>query len=248
MEAEHDGYRRMPQGVTHRRRVVYFRRNTWIIVDDFRGSGEHTFDFHYHLPEDVEVSGLEQDENGVAVRAEKGKLRLRLIASQPVTSELIRGETAPIAGWASRGYGEKKPSSTLRATLTGFAPAMAITFLVPPSNDEGVSGGSFDPAVWRLMMEGGSGFACSYGHNGFEDIIVRSDGDSEMAVADFRMRGEFFWLRLEGGVLKQVLATRACGLDHASRSIFRRSEPGFYFGVIGAGSEEKSLCAEFAGS
>ncbi len=30
------------------------------------------------------------------------------------------------------------------------------------------------------------------------------------------MRGEFFWLRLEGGVLKQVLAVRALRLDAAA--------------------------------
>lgn len=248
VEAEHDGYRRMPQGVTHRRRVVYFPPEYWIIVDDFRGSGEHTFDFHYHFAPDVQISGLEQDENGVVVRAEKGKLRLRLVASKPVTAELIRGETAPIAGWASHGYGEKQPCSTLRATLTGTAPLVAITFLVPPSNDEGVSDGSSDPAVWRLLMESGSGIACSYGHNGFEDIIVRSNGKSEMSVTDFRMRGEFFWLRLEGGVLKQVLAEGACSLDRAGTRIFRRSEPGTFWSVMDAGSEGKSLCAEFAGS
>jgi hypothetical protein len=48
-----------------------------------------------------------------------------------------------------------------------------------------------------------------------------------MTVADFRMRGEFFWVRLEGGVLKHVLAVRACALDRGNLSIFRLSQPGF---------------------
>ncbi len=211
VEGEHDGYRRMPQGVIHRRRLLCIPPNQWIIVDDFRGSGEHTFDFHYHFPADVEVSGLP----------------LRLFGSQPV-------KTTRIAGWMSRGYGEKLPCSTLRATLTGPAPAAAMTFLVAAPDD-----------VRRLTLESGSGIACAYEHDGIEDIAVLSTGDSEMAVEDFRLRGEFFWLRLEGGVLKQVLAVRACGLDRGGRSIFRRSEPGPY---SDAEVEEKSLCAEFVAS
>ena len=247
MEGEHDGYRRMPHGVIHRRRLLYIPPESWIVVDDFRGSGEHRFDFHYHFASDVEVSGLEQDEVGVLVRAEQAVL-LRLFAVRPVTSaELIHGDTARIGGWVSRGYGEKKPCTTLRATLTGPLPAAAMTFLVPaPNGPAREPDGSCESVVRRLAVESGSGIACSYEHHGFVDIAVLSTGDSEMAVADFRMRGEFFWLRLEGGVLKQVLAVRACGMDRGGQSIFRRSEPGPYFGVIDAGWEEKSLCAEFA--
>lgn len=217
VEAEHDGYRRMPQGVIHRRRLLHVPPESWIVVDDFRGCGEHTFDFRYHFPEDAEAAGL----------------RLPLFASHPL-------KTARTAGWVSRGYGEKKPCSTLRATFTGAVPAAAMTFLLP--------GGWSDAVVQQLTLESGSGIACSYQHHGFEDIAVFSCGDSEMRVAGFCMRGEFFWLRLEDGVVKQVLAVRACSLVRGGETIFRRSEPGPYFGVMDAGSEEKSLCAEFAGS
>jgi hypothetical protein len=199
--------------VTHRRRVLYVPPDSWIVVDDFRGSGEHTFDFHYHFAPDVEVSGMEQDETGVLVRAEEAGMLLRLVAPQPVTSAEL------IGGWASRAYGEKKPCATLRATLTGPAPTAAMTFILPH--------GPCPPVVRRLKVESGSGIACSYEHDGFQDIAALSTGDAEMTVADFRMRGEFFWVRLEGGVLKHVLAVRACALDRGNLSIFRLSQPGF---------------------
>jgi len=216
VEGEHDGYRRLPQGVIHRRRLLFIPPESWIVVDDFRGSGEHKFDFLYHFPEDAEESGL----------------RLSLFASHPV-------QTARTAGWISRGYGEKKPCSTFRATFTGAVPAGAMTFLLPHGREE---------VVRQLTLANGSGIACSYEHHGFEDIAVLAIGDSVMTLADFRMRGEFFWLRLEGGVLKQVLAVRASSLDRGGSDIFRRSEPGPYFGVMDAAPKEKNLCAEFAGS
>jgi hypothetical protein len=217
VEGEHDGYRRMPQGVIHRRRLLFIPPEAWLVVDDFRGSGEHTFDFRYHFPAD-------------AAAAEP---QLRPIASQPV-------KTVRTAGWVSRGYGEKKPCSTLRATFTSPVPAAAMAFLLPD--------GRRGAAVRQLALESGSGIACSYEHHGFQDIAVLSLGDSEMTVADFRMRGEFFWLRLKGGALKQALAVRARSLARGSEDTFRRSEPGPYLGVMDAGPIEKSLCAEFAGS
>jgi hypothetical protein len=135
------------------------------------------------------------------------------VAAQPLTSAEL------IGGWASRAYGERKPCATLRATLTGQAPAAAMTFVLPH--------GPCLPVVRRLKVESGSGIACSYEHDGFEDIAAFSTGDSEMSVADFRLRGEFFWLRLKSGVLQHVLAVRARALGQGSRNIFHQSQPGF---------------------
>jgi hypothetical protein len=198
----------MPNGVIHRRRLLYVAPESWIVVDDFRGSGEHQFDFHYHLAEDAAVS---------------------VFASQPL-------QMARIPGWISRGYGEKQACSVLRASFTGPVPAAAMTFLLPEC----------DAAVRQLTVESGSGIACSYTHDGFEDIVALSTGDGELAIAEFRMRGEFFWLRLEGGELRQVMADRASGMSRGGRSIFRRPAPGLYFAEIPAGSDEKNLCVEFA--
>jgi len=108
-----------------------------------------------------------------------------------------------------------------------------MTFLVRPPGPlaRGQKDESRDPVIRRLKVEHGTGLACSYKHDGFEDIAVVSTSDSEIAVADFQMRGEFFWMRLEGGLLKQVFATQACNMDRNGRSIFRRPEPGPYLWV-----------------
>jgi hypothetical protein len=251
----------MPEGVVHRRRLLHIRPGYWIIVDDFRGAGKHTFDFNYHFAPDVEVSSLKHDEDELVARAEQAGLLLGLYASRPVRTELVRGQTAPIGGWASCGYGEKKPSLTLRASLAGSAPAAAITFLVPFQTP--FPNGTLNPVVRRLKMEDGSGIACAYQHLGFEDIVIFSTGNGEIQAAGFRMQGEFFWLRTEDGVLKQVVAIRARSLSHDGRKVFQRSEPGPYFsqswqfepaargidfGAGAAGSEEKSICAQSVGS
>jgi hypothetical protein len=261
IEAEHDGYLRMPKGVVHRRRLLHIKPEYWITVDDFRGSGKHTFDFNYHFAPGVEVSSLNHDDDELVARADHAGLLLGLHASHPVMAELIHGQTAPIGGWASGGYGEKKPSLTLRVSLAGSAPAAAITFLAPFQT--ALSDASLNPVVRRVKLEDGKGIACAYEHDGFEDIAILSTGNREIRAAGFRMQGEFFWLRTESGKLKQVAAIRASSLSHDGRNVFQRSEPGPYFsqswqfesaapgvdfGVVAAGLEGKSICAQSVGS
>jgi len=213
VEAEHDGYAQI--GMTHRRRLLQIPPDYWIVVDDFRGSGEHTFDFYYHLAPDLAVSSLQQDEAELVVSAEPPGLLLGLYASWPLKTEIL-------CGWVSCGYGDKKPGSTVRATLTGPAPAAAMTLLAPPATGA---------VLRRLPVEEGNAIAWSYSHRGFEDLAVLSTGDSEIRVADFRMQGEFFWLRLESGALKRAITIRAGSLNHNGRNVL-----------------EDALCAPSAGS
>ena len=136
----------------------------------------------------------------------------------------------PEQGWASSRYGEKHPCRVVRASFVAPTPFAAITFLSIPSH-----------SIQPLPLETGSGVACTYTHGGFTDVAVLSTSDSEIVAGDFTMRGEFFWMRLEGRVLKQVLAVRAYSLDHGGVNIFRRLRPGPYL-------MEDTVCAEFAAS
>lgn len=207
LEAEQHGYRRLPQPVTHRRRLLHIPGEYWIVADDFQGaSAEHTFDFNYHFGSAVDPVLTCPRETDAEIRAENANFFLGIYASRPVSPELIVGQTAPIAGWASHGYGNLQPASTLRATIIGptlssgvTSPAtVAMTFLLPTSAA---------PAIQRLDVDAGT-IACAYDHGPFRDIAVFSTGNSEVRVADYRMQGEFFWLRMEGNMVRRSLAIR----------------------------------------
>jgi uncharacterized heparinase superfamily protein len=231
LEGEHDGYLRLSQGVIHRRRLLFVAPESWLIVDDLRGSGEHKVDVSFHFAPDLDVSSIERVEDGLKVRVEQEGFVLHLFADRPVQSaKLIRGESAPPGGWASRGYGQKQPCSVLRVTLAGLMPAVVLTCLVRSDGNAGHGpDGLVASQFKRARLEKGQGIACSRRHSGYEDVTVFSTGDREIEVADYRMRGEFFWLRREDGDVRQALAIRACSLEHGGREVFRRSEPGSYF-------------------
>jgi hypothetical protein len=201
VEAEHDGYSNLPDGgVIHRRRVVNIASQYWIVADDFRGAGRHTFDFQFQFGADVDIRPVDHSAAGLVMWAQRAGFLLALHTSEPMVSEELRGEAKPIAGWLSRGYGEKHPGTALRATMQASTPAGALTLLAPTWKA---------PIVRPLRVERGSGIACSYDFEEFTDLSVLSAGDSEIEVANFRMQGNFFWLRTEGGVLTQAFAIGA---------------------------------------
>jgi hypothetical protein len=211
VEAEHGGYGRLPQGgVIHRRRVVNVASQYWIIVDDFRGAGHHTFDFHFHFGDDVDIRTEEHAAAGLILRAGNAGFLFALHATSPLEPEYFRGETTPADGWLSRGYGEKHSGNALRARLRAAAPAGAIALLAPDSRTMRVE---------SIGLNGSRGIACLYECEGFEDLAIWSPGDSEIEVGKFRMQGEFFWLRTENGVFKQALAIGADCLLFEGRNV-----------------------------
>jgi hypothetical protein len=92
VEAEHDAY----PGITHRRLVEQPSPECWTVIDEFRGTGLHTFEIYFHFAEDVETE-------------------FEVTASLPATRELVEG-------WVSRRYGEKRACKTMRVAMTGPAP------------------------------------------------------------------------------------------------------------------------------
>jgi hypothetical protein len=54
--AEHYGYRRLPSSVTHRRTVTFNKpESSWLIEDEFFGSGEHEFEVWFHFASELEL-------------------------------------------------------------------------------------------------------------------------------------------------------------------------------------------------
>jgi hypothetical protein len=54
--AEHYGYRRLTSPVTHRRTVTFNKQEcSWLIDDEFPGSGEHEFEIYFHFTFGLEL-------------------------------------------------------------------------------------------------------------------------------------------------------------------------------------------------
>jgi len=129
-EASHDGYRRLPQPVTHRRAVAFLKPDYWLIRDELTGEGEHEIDRYLHFGSlDAAV-----ERNTKVVHAKwRGDSRLVV---QPVEKDGVEvnvqfGGEHPPGGWLAIGYGKKIPAPVACYRTKSRLPIALNTLLVP---------------------------------------------------------------------------------------------------------------------
>lgn len=111
--AEHDGYRRLSDPVTHRRELRHDKAARCIeVIDDLLCRGAHQAEWFWHFAEDCEVRV--DGERALEVRC--GDRTLTLQCNAGVLS-LHRGEQTPPLGWISRRFDAKNPITTARFVL-----------------------------------------------------------------------------------------------------------------------------------
>jgi hypothetical protein len=128
--AEHDGYRRLRDGVLHRREIALDDSDGSITVtDQLLGRGTHEVTLHWHFAEGCEPQ-VEAD-GTLRVRHAEVELLLTCSAHAPPVLTLHRGEDEPPLGWISRRFDRKQPIWTARFAVPLSAPARLVTQLRP---------------------------------------------------------------------------------------------------------------------
>ena len=139
IEAEHDGYGRLPDPVIHRRAVGFDRAVGSVRIEDsFQCAGRHEVELFFHMHEDAEL--LEACDGEVQVAWHEQ----RVVFSSPDSNarwDVVSGSESPRLGWRSRRFNQKQPIATLRIRAEIDGPSRIRTNLdvysckeVPPSN------------------------------------------------------------------------------------------------------------------
>jgi hypothetical protein len=220
IEAEHDGYRRLPNPVIHRRRVLHVHPNCWVIADDFRGEGAHSFETFFHFPPLAAVRlDPRRSLTSVSLRlAERDYgLSFGFFSSNAVQAGIIQGSRNPVQGWYSGAYGGIQPAPVLCATVHDSVPSSSIAVLIPQT----VGLDSKDlPRLYEQLIDDGTGTACMLHQAGIEDLFVMSLSQAPITVAGFTFEGEFLWVRSIEGHISEVLAINATSAAHGDHVLF----------------------------
>ncbi|MBI4271477.1 MAG: alginate lyase family protein [Candidatus Rokubacteria bacterium] len=147
VDAEHDAYRRLPDPVLHRRRVLFVKPRYWVVVDDLEGGAEHRVELRFQFgPMPVAVDPA----LWARARGPEGHgLLIRPFATVPLKADIIEGEIAPIQGWVSPDYGQRQPAPVLTYSTVTRLPIRIMTLLFPVENPSvGV------PAISALVGKG----------------------------------------------------------------------------------------------
>jgi Uncharacterized protein conserved in bacteria len=109
---EHDGYQRLGDGVTHRRRIDFDRAaRVFTLTDEVRANDIHNYTLHFHFAADCEV---EKQGEGVFL-AQNGPAQVRMTLPEGWQILLLRGEEMPILGWRATRFMVKESVSVLVA-------------------------------------------------------------------------------------------------------------------------------------
>jgi len=127
--AEHSGYARLLQPITHRRTVSFDKRKRWwLIEDDFLGSGSHIFAVRFHFDAGLDVSVYEET-SAMAYEQRSGAKLLVLPLDAKTKPEC---ETQ----FTSSDYCEKRMSIAARWSVSGSAPCSFRWAIVPVCSGE----------------------------------------------------------------------------------------------------------------
>lgn len=130
---EHDGYRRLPDPVVHRRSISFdISTSTLEIVDELECRGAHVVEIPWHWHEDADVI---VDSTDQGVEARHGLSTARLRCEHPgFTCSRHRGDENPILGWVSRRFDEKLPTTCTLFTgrIEGRARIVTTIRVSPP--------------------------------------------------------------------------------------------------------------------
>ena len=124
VSAEHAGYERLVEPIKHRRTVTLNKRDrTWLLEDEFLGTGEHQFELRFHFDAGLEVSVLDEQ----TVSAYDKMTGAKLLVS-PLDLEK---QPALEDQFVSRDYGSKLASMSARWSLTRRVPCKLSWVILP---------------------------------------------------------------------------------------------------------------------
>ncbi len=126
--AEHDGYERLTDPVTHRRAVIALSDGSVLVVDLLMARETHRYSQRWPLHPDLELE--HSGEVAVATKSGAGVL-LSFGSPAPLEITASRGDTEPLAGWWSERLESAIPGWLVAVSTEVEGPVELATLLVP---------------------------------------------------------------------------------------------------------------------
>lgn len=151
-EGESHDYERAPWRIKRRRSVIAYEDDTWVVIDDFFGRGEHEFALHWHCMDAPLV--LIADENRARLETPAGQLWIAFAATSNAIERttIVRGRDEPGSpqGWSAPYYAERQPNPTLEIVARSVAPLRIVTVISPRAMRAAPETTLGDAERWRL--------------------------------------------------------------------------------------------------
>ena len=207
VDGQHDGYQRLKDPVTHRRRVLFIKPYFWLVLDELTAGARHVYDQYFHFGAGAELcsgarlSFTAKYQNGAGI----------VIAPLLTKNLLVQtgfGSTAPVEGWVAYDYAVKVPAHVVKYSKAADQTTHLATLLMPFKNQaRPYQAEVINEKTYRIASDGGAW------------LIIFSDG-SEAKFGDFEFDGEVLCARYDrGGVLVDCFGAGISMINYQGRSV-----------------------------
>ncbi|WP_461205133.1 alginate lyase family protein [Clostridium sp. DL1XJH146] len=123
IDAEHYGYQRLEDQVTHRRKLISINDEFFVVVDTLLGQDEHDIEQFWHFnSNEVELFS----KSLIARSNDENKANIQVI---PLVTSKVKGEV--FESWLSDKYGSKRKAKVARYWIKESLPMDMVTLLIP---------------------------------------------------------------------------------------------------------------------
>lgn len=110
---EHDGYRRLPDPVTHRRGILRLGADHWLVIDALQGRRLHDYRLHWLLLDAPYQTNLEK--TSLELQTAVGQYRIAMACSAVASRlQVTRAAVDSAVGWRSRYYHSREPALSIQ--------------------------------------------------------------------------------------------------------------------------------------
>ena len=206
-DGSHDGFERLGDPVTHRRRIVFIKPAFWLVVDELAAQDQHRYDQYWHFG-----PGAKLTENGdLSVQgnyANGASILVKPLFSDGLSAQQFCGSEEPIQGWVSYDYAVKVPAPALQYSTESKQGATLATLLVP---SKGEAPDVTAKAVSEIQYE------VTCGDSTY--VILLGDGQVQ-TVGDFEFDGEMLYAQFDAnGTLVDCSGAQASLIKYQGKTI-----------------------------
>ncbi len=199
----HNGYRRLPDPVLHRRMIFYLHGEYWLVRDLALGNKDHEIEVFWHFAPGFCASSTE---NCLTATSEEEKLVL-LSASSGWSATVKEGSVSPV-------YGEQQPASVGVFKTRLPLPAEHATLVLPLHSADAI--GRFQK-MGTTPSQGVTGYIYTEGE--VDDSIIFGDGQP-WSIGAFRSDATLLFSRREAGEISSLIFCSARFVEFDGRLVF----------------------------
>ncbi len=207
VDGRHDGYQRLKDPVTHRRRVLFLKPHLWLVLDELTAGAPHVYDQYFHFAAgadlskggDLSFTGLYKNGAGIVVKP---------LIIKDLKAETYHGGTDPVQGWVSYDYAVKVPAHAVKYSKEVDKTTCFATLLVPFKHQpKKYEAQVISDKAYRITDEDGS------------YLILFSDG-METRHGDFEFDGEVICARYDRrGSLRSCSGARTSFIRYKGKQV-----------------------------